>query len=115
MFTFDSTNGEHNEKFFKNLEKKSLRAFLKPQFTGAYIANHAYDLEKSNAAIKAGEADLVSFATLYIANPDLVERFAQTKTLNSVGNADPNKLWGQYMYGPGLEGYTDISVYEPKK
>ena len=54
MFTFDATNAELNEKFFRNLDKKTLKAFLKPKFSGAYIANCSYDLDKANAAIKAG-------------------------------------------------------------
>ncbi len=114
-FTFDATNGEHHEKFFAELEKKSLRAYFKPLFTnGAYIANYSYDLEKAATVLRAGEADLVSFATLYIANPDLVERFRDGTPLNSVANADPSKLWTEYFYGPTAVGYTDVSVYEAK-
>lgn len=115
FFTFDATNAEHHEKFFKNHQKKTLRAHLKSKFTGAYMTNYAFDLEKGDAAIKAGEADLVSFATLYISNPDLVERFTTGKPLNSAANADPSKLWTTYFYGTTAEGYTDVSVYEPKK
>ena len=72
MFSGDASDSEHREKFFRSLDQKSLRAFLKPKFTGAYIVNFAYDFEKANAVIKAEEAYLLSFASLYIANPDLV-------------------------------------------
>lgn len=88
-FTFDATNQEHHDRFFKDLEKKSLRAYFKHLFTnGVYITNYAYNLERANEVIRAGEADLVSFASLYIANHDLVERFREGRALNSVANAD---------------------------
>lgn len=114
-FSGDASDPEHNAKFFANLEKKNFRAYIKPKFTGAYIANFSYNFEKANAVISAGEADLVSFGSLYIANPDLVERFASGRPLNSIMNVDdPSKLWTHYLYGAGPEGYTDVSIYEPK-
>ena len=49
--------------------------------------------------IKKCRADLVSFAKLYIANPDLLERFKQNASLN---DPDPNTF-----YTLGERGYTD--------
>jgi len=40
------------------------------------IANHGFGQETGNAIVEAGMADAVSFARLFIANPDLVSRFA---------------------------------------
>jgi N-ethylmaleimide reductase len=72
---------------------------LRRNFTGPYMANLAYDKARGNAAIAEGHADLVAFGALYIANPDLVERFAKNAPLNS---PDQSKF-----YGGGAEGYTD--------
>ena len=63
------------------------------------MTNAAYDRERANAALAAGEADLVAFGMLYIANPDLPERFAQNAPLNT-----PNP---DTFYGGDAEGYTD--------
>jgi N-ethylmaleimide reductase len=72
---------------------------LRRLYQGAYMTNAAYTRDKANAALAAGDADLVAFGVPYIANPDLVERFAQGAALNA---ADPDTF-----YGGGAEGYTD--------
>lgn len=56
---------------------------LKRRFGGPYIANGGFDAERAEAAIAADHADLVSFGTLFLANPDLVERFRRGAPLNS--------------------------------
>jgi len=63
------------------------------------MVNYKQDFETGNQIIAAGEADLISYGTLYIANADLVEKFATGKSLASVFNADPSKLWTHYFYG----------------
>ncbi|MFI9270906.1 alkene reductase [Kitasatospora sp. NPDC052896] len=68
-------------------------------FHGPLIANNGFDRESANAAIEAGTSDAVSFATHFIANPDLVTRFAQGRELAA---GDP----GTY-YGGGAVGYID--------
>lgn len=75
---------------------------LKSLFGGVYIANEGYDQASAEAAIAAGEADAVAFGKLYIANPDLVERFAGKLPLN------PPNMKG--FYQGGAEGYTDYST-----
>ncbi|MEV0281775.1 alkene reductase [Streptomyces sp. NPDC050610] len=45
-------------------------------FDGPLIANHGFDRESGNAIVEAGVADAVSFGRAFIANPDLVSRFA---------------------------------------
>ncbi|HEU4708984.1 MAG TPA: alkene reductase [Methylophilaceae bacterium] len=72
---------------------------LRRNFTGLYMANQGYDKARANAAIAEGHADLVAFGALYIANPDLVERFEKDAPLNT---PDQSKF-----YGGGAEGYTD--------
>lgn len=74
-------------------------AELRRNFTGLYMANQGYDKSRANVAIAEGHADLVAFGALYIANPDLVERFAQDAPLNKPDQST--------FYGGGEEGYTD--------
>ncbi|MGR8998946.1 MAG: alkene reductase, partial [Gammaproteobacteria bacterium] len=49
--------------------------------------------------IEQGLADAVAFGRLYIANPDLVERFHRHASLNT---PDPTSF-----YGGNEKGYTD--------
>lgn len=113
LFAADATAVEKAEKFFADKEHKNLRAYFRPLFKGVYIANGGYDLERGNAVIAAGEADLVSYAMHYLCNADLVERFASGKPLNGLHNVkDFSKVFGTYFLGNGAEGYTDLSVYE---
>jgi N-ethylmaleimide reductase len=76
---------------------------FRPLFQGTVITNCGYDFAKGNEILSEGDADLVSFGQLYIANPDLVERFKHNSPLNQ-----PNF---QTFYGQGKEnaelGYTD--------
>jgi N-ethylmaleimide reductase len=74
-------------------------AELRRIWRGNYMANGGYDKARANAAIASGRADCVAFGTLYIANPDLVERFRRDAPLNA---ADPSTF-----YGGGAHGYTD--------
>lgn len=75
-------------------------------FSGTYIANGGYDRDLANAALAAGDADLVAFGELFIANPDLPERFAKNASLNV---PDPSTY-----YGGDVEGYTDYPFLESK-
>jgi 2,4-dienoyl-CoA reductase-like NADH-dependent reductase (Old Yellow Enzyme family) len=72
---------------------------LKKAFRGVYIANEKYTFEQANQVIAAGEADGVGFGKLWIANPDLVERFRTGAELNQ-----PNP---ETFYTHGPEGYID--------
>ncbi len=77
---------------------------LRKSFAGPYMANGGYALERADAAIKSGHADLVSFATLYLANPDLPERFREGAAFNTPDMAT--------FYGGSEKGYID---YPPLK
>jgi len=72
---------------------------LRRLWKGIYMTNAGYTKDKANAAIAAGAADLVAFGVPFIANPDLVARFAQDAPLNSADEAT--------FYGGGAEGYLD--------
>lgn len=72
---------------------------LKDAFGGTYIANSGYTKKRAEKALSEGRADLVSFGTLYLANPDLPERLELSGPYN-----EPNR---DTFYGGGAEGYTD--------
>lgn len=73
--------------------------FFRPLFPGTLMVAGGYTLERGNAVLQAGLADLVTFGRLFLANPDLVERFGRGAPLN-----EPNP---DTFYGGGAEGYTD--------
>jgi len=60
---------------------------LRSRFSGVYIANNRYTFESGNRAIRVGHADLVAFGRPFVANPDLVERFAVGAPLNEINEA----------------------------
>jgi len=77
---------------------------MRAAFGGSYMANCRYDLARALQAVQSGAADMVSFGTLYIANPDLVERFRRGAALNS---PDPATF-----YGGDEHGYTDYPALD---
>jgi N-ethylmaleimide reductase len=78
--------------------------FFRRLWRGPLIANKGYDLARANAVLRDGSADLVSFATLYLANPDLPERFRRGAPLNAANR--------KTFYGGGAAGYTDYPTLE---
>jgi len=79
-------------------------SYFRPLFKGTLMTNWDYDRDKANAAIASGDADLVSFGKLFIANPDLPERFRINASLNE---PDPSTF-----YGGGEQGYIDYPALE---
>jgi N-ethylmaleimide reductase len=77
----------------------SVAPLLRKVFRGPFILNGGYGRETADAALARGEADLISFGSLYLANPDLPERFAEGSSLNA---PDPATF-----YGGDHRGYTD--------
>jgi N-ethylmaleimide reductase len=73
--------------------------FFRPLFSGPIIVAGGYTLERANAVIEQGLADLVAFGQLFIANPDLVERFKRGAPFNP-----PDR---DTFYGGGARGYID--------
>ncbi|MGI4761983.1 MAG: alkene reductase [Janthinobacterium lividum] len=71
----------------------------RPLYQGTLIINGGFDEAKGNKVIADGDGDLVAYGTLYISNPDLVERFAQHVPL---AEGDKNTF-----YTPGPKGYAD--------
>lgn len=65
---------------------------FRPLYQGLIITNGGYDKSKANKVLAMSEADVVSFARLFIANPDLPKRFATDATLNE---ANPKTIYGR--------------------
>lgn len=75
---------------------------LRQRFKGSYIANNGYELLSAAGARHCNYADFVAFGRLYIANPDLVERFQAGANLNTPDRAS--------FFGGGAKGYTDYPM-----
>ena len=73
--------------------------FFRPLWRSALVANKAYDLARANAVLASGDADLVSFATLFIANPDLPARLRRGMPFATAER--------KTFYGGSAGGYTD--------
>ncbi|OXM66765.1 alkene reductase [Amycolatopsis vastitatis] len=71
-------------------------------FDGPLIVNNGFDRESGDAVIEAGIADAVSYARHFVANPDLVTRFALGHPLTP---GDPATY-----YGGGAEGYVEPAM-----
>jgi 2,4-dienoyl-CoA reductase-like NADH-dependent reductase (Old Yellow Enzyme family) len=72
---------------------------LKAAFGGAYIANEQFTYETAEQAVESGDVDAVAFGKLFIANPDLPHRFAESAALNEPRVPE--------FYAGGAQGYTD--------
>ncbi|WP_028445251.1 alkene reductase [Chitinimonas koreensis] len=77
----------------------AFRRQLREAFTGALVFCGNYSAEKAEQLIVSGIGDAVAFGRPYIANPDLVARFARGAALNQ---PDPATF-----YGGAEHGYTD--------
>jgi N-ethylmaleimide reductase len=77
---------------------------LRRAFNGLYMANNGYDLEMATQARAENLADVIAFGRLYIANPDLVERFKTGAPLAKLDQAT--------LYGGDAHGYTDYPAME---
>ncbi len=63
------------------------------------IANCGYDRESGEAELNKGIAQMISYGTLFLANPDLPKRFELNATLNEADRST--------MYGGQDQGYID--------
>lgn len=77
----------------------SISPVLKKEFGGVLISNEGFTKDTAERLINEGSADAIAFGKLYIANPDLVERFEGDLGLN---DPDPDTF-----YSGGAKGYTD--------
>lgn len=77
---------------------------IRTAFAGPLVLNQDYSLAGAKADLASGVADAISWGRLFIANPDLVERFRDGAPLNT---PDPRTF-----YDRGPEGYTDYPALE---
>jgi N-ethylmaleimide reductase len=80
-------------------EEQTILATARRHFQGALMTNGSYTQESGESTLARGAADAIVYGRPYIANPDLVERFAKQAPLNAV-NYDR-------LYGGGPDGYSD--------
>ena len=74
-------------------------ALFRKFFKGVFISAGGYTYETAKEAVAGGSADAVAFGRIFIANPDLPERFKQNAPLNKYNRAT--------FYGGSHTGYTD--------
>lgn len=74
-------------------------SFFRSLYPGTLIVSGDHTARTGAAALAEGTADLIGFGRLFIANPDLPERFRLGAPLN---DAKPD-----LFYTPGAKGYTD--------
>jgi N-ethylmaleimide reductase len=77
-------------------------AYFRPRYAGTLIANLGFDIVSAIKVIKSGQADLVSFGSRFIGNPDLVRRLREDLPLN------PSSRETYYQGAAG--GYIDYPV-----
>src|SRR5260370_4784356 len=78
---------------------------FRPIYKGTLIANVNMNRERGNRLLAEGLADLIAFGRPYIANPDLVQRFAAAAPLAEVD-------W-ETGHGSGSHGYSASPITQP--
>ncbi|NEV93652.1 alkene reductase [Psychroflexus sp. YR1-1] len=96
-----------NDVSDKDFLVSNIAEHFRPLYTGNLMINAGFDQESGNKVIEEGQADMVSYAKLFISNPDLPIRFEKNAELQD---------WDEdTFYVPGKEGYTDYPKLEDKK
>lgn len=75
-----------------------------PLYQGTLLTNGGYTRERAEQVLADGRAQFVSFGTPFIANPDLVHRFAEGAPL-----AQPDRAT---MYGGADKGFIDYPALD---
>lgn len=75
------------------------RALLRPLFDGPLLHGGGFDRQSAEPLLADGRADAAVFGSLYLANPDLLQRFSSGAALNA-----PDR---DTFYSEGAKGYTD--------
>ena len=79
-------------------------AKLRPLYKGVYFANAGFTYENGTDLLARNGADAIAFATKFLANPDLPERFKRGAELNAPDRST--------YYSPGEKGYTDYPTLQ---
>lgn len=86
-------------------KEQAMLQIARRQFRGVLMSNGSYTRESGESTVAGGAADAIVYGRPYIANPDLVERFAKRTPLNEVNFAR--------LYGGGADGYSDYPALIP--
>jgi len=81
-------------------------AALRKEVQGPLIVANGFNYTTGTQALEDDLADAVAFGRLFIANPDLPERFLLKSALNPLDAAN--------LYGGGEKGYTDYPALGPQ-
>jgi N-ethylmaleimide reductase len=87
-------------------EEQAILAVARRHFHGVLMSNGSYTRESGESTVAQGAADAIVYGRPYIANPDLVERFAKQAPLNDVKY--------DRLYGGGPDGYSDYQALATK-
>lgn len=80
---------------------------IRDHYDGTLIVAGEYDRTSGEETLQEGSTDLVAYARLFLANPDLPRRFKEDAPLND---------WDRdTFYGGGEEGYTDYPTLDELK
>jgi 12-oxophytodienoic acid reductase len=78
---------------------------MRKVFTGTFIVAGGYDREDGNNAIAKNRANLVGYGRMFLANPDLPERFELNAHLNKYNR-------NAFYISDPVVGYTDYPFLE---
>lgn len=93
---------------FHELGEPMTLAEFRRCFHGPLMGNVGYTAESAEAAIAAGDADMIAFGRPFISNPDLVDRFANDWPL-----AEPADMATWYSFDE--QGFADYPAYQPAR
>ena len=83
----------------KSATLPNILELLRPLYSGTLLAGGGFGLDSGKTALAEGVAGFIVYGQLYVANPDLAERFLKGV---APAAADPSTF-----YTPGAKGYTD--------
>lgn len=87
-----------------NRDAPRTAATFRAAFDGVLLSAGGYSAEAAEQAIAGGSADAVAFGRLFIANPDLPERFREKAPLNAYDRST--------FYGGTERGYIDYPALQ---
>ena len=77
----------------------SIKATFRKVFKRTLILAGGYDAKRAESDLAAGRGDLIAVGKLFLANPDLVDRWSKSASVNT---SEPTSF-----YSPGPKGYID--------
>jgi len=83
----------------KSEEGNRLLARMREDFDHIWMVNGGYSREQAENTLEANQADLVSFGSPFISNPDFLDRMQKGLPLTPPDSST--------FYSPGEKGYTD--------